>query len=225
MFTPVRHRFPYTNHVGPFLLTALLLPKLKDRVVSVASSGHRLGELEFLEDYNFETRPYNAWLAYGQSKLANVLFANELARRTGLKAYSLHPGDIMTELLRNIDDERAREREELYPRVLADKDWEPIKMKALDNGCSTILVAALAPERDLPNGSYLANCQIGSPKATTRDAEAARSSRSALSGRNSERPRRERERRVCTTNSPVLRQCLSEMSKLKLPTQVTELLM
>ncbi|EJD38699.1 NAD(P)-binding protein [Auricularia subglabra TFB-10046 SS5] len=168
-----------TNHLGHFLLTSLLLLKLKDRVISIASSGHRLGEPEFLEDYNYnwETRKYNAWLAYGQSKLANVLFANEIARRygsTGLKAYSLHPGDIMTELLRHIDEERNKEREELYPRVLADPDWETIKMKTLDNGCSTILVAALAPESDLPNGSYLANCQIGSPKATTRDVDAAK---------------------------------------------------
>ncbi|EJD38702.1 NAD(P)-binding protein [Auricularia subglabra TFB-10046 SS5] len=164
-----------TNHLGHFLLTALLFPKIKERVVTLASSGHRLGEPALLEDYNYETRAYISWLAYGQSKYANVLFSNELARRygdKGLMAVALHPGDINTPLMRHIDADREAERALLMPRVLADKDWEPIKYKTLENGCSTILVAALAP--DVPNGAYLVDCKLGKPNAITRDEEAAK---------------------------------------------------
>ena len=73
-----------TNHLGHFALTGLLLPVLEatpgSRVVSHASFGHRPGKL-VLDDPNFERRRYNRWLAYFQSKLANVLFALELQRR------------------------------------------------------------------------------------------------------------------------------------------------
>lgn len=95
-----------TNHIGHFLFTSLLMPKLlkasEPRVVNLSSSGHRFGRLEQYEDYNWEKTPYNAWSAYGQSKLANVLFTNELARRfgtRGLKAYSVHPGCTCFSLL------------------------------------------------------------------------------------------------------------------------------
>ena len=88
-----------SNHVGHFLLTNLLLPKIlaapKPRVVSVASDGHRFSSVRF-EDVNFQDgRVYEQWEAYGQSKTGNILFARSLAEKLGgrgLKAYSLHPG-------------------------------------------------------------------------------------------------------------------------------------
>src|ERR1700744_5400604 len=69
-----------TNHLGHFALANLLLPKLSDRVVSVSSLMHWIGRIS-LRDLNWTARPYSAWLAYGQSKLANLLFTSELQRR------------------------------------------------------------------------------------------------------------------------------------------------
>src|SRR6201999_663868 len=61
-----------TNHLGHFALTNLLLPKLTDRVVTLSSLMHHFGYVS-LKDLNFQSRPYSAWLAYSQSKLANLL--------------------------------------------------------------------------------------------------------------------------------------------------------
>ncbi len=69
-----------TNHLGHFALTNLLLPKVTDRVVTVSSFMHLLGKIS-LKDLNWKARPYSAWLAYGQSKLANLLFTSELQKR------------------------------------------------------------------------------------------------------------------------------------------------
>ena len=69
-----------TNHLGHFALTNLLLPKLTDRVVTVSSMAHWAGRIN-LDDPNWKSRRYSPWLAYGQSKLANLLFTSELQRR------------------------------------------------------------------------------------------------------------------------------------------------
>jgi NAD(P)-dependent dehydrogenase (short-subunit alcohol dehydrogenase family) len=69
-----------TNHLGHFALTNLLLPNVTGRVVTVSSSAYRYGRIDF-DDLNWERRRYRAWRAYGQSKLANLLFTAELQRR------------------------------------------------------------------------------------------------------------------------------------------------
>jgi NAD(P)-dependent dehydrogenase (short-subunit alcohol dehydrogenase family) len=91
-----------TNHLGHFALTNLLLPKVTDRVVTVSSLMHYMGYLS-LGDLNWTSRPYSAWLAYGQSKLANLLFTSELQRRlqtagSKLRAVAAHPGYSHTNL-------------------------------------------------------------------------------------------------------------------------------
>lgn len=91
-----------TNHLGHFALTNLLLPKITDRVVTVSSFMHVLGRIN-LNDLNWKSRPYSAWLAYGQSKLANLLFTSELQRRlersgSPLRALAAHPGYSHTNL-------------------------------------------------------------------------------------------------------------------------------
>ena len=91
-----------TNHLGHFALTNLLLPKITDRVVTVSSFMHVLGRIN-LGDLNWKARPYSAWLAYGQSKLANLLFTSELQnrlRRAGspVRALAAHPGYSHTNL-------------------------------------------------------------------------------------------------------------------------------
>src|SRR6201993_4188315 len=85
-----------TNHLGHFALTNLLLPKVIDRVVTVSSVMHRIGRIS-LDDLNWKTRRYSAWPAYGQSKLANLLFTSELQRRldtvgSSMRALAAHPG-------------------------------------------------------------------------------------------------------------------------------------
>ena len=91
-----------TNHLGHFALSNLLLEHVKGRVVTVSSTGHRIGRIDF-EDLNWERRRYRAWLAYGQSKLANLLFTSELQRRLGaagsdVLATAAHPGYAATNL-------------------------------------------------------------------------------------------------------------------------------
>jgi NAD(P)-dependent dehydrogenase (short-subunit alcohol dehydrogenase family) len=91
-----------TNHLGHFALTNLLLPKLSDRVVSVSSMAHWAGRINFA-DLNWKSRRYSAWLAYSQSKLANLLFTSELQRRldsagSPVRAVVAHPGYSHTNL-------------------------------------------------------------------------------------------------------------------------------
>jgi NAD(P)-dependent dehydrogenase (short-subunit alcohol dehydrogenase family) len=91
-----------TNHLGHFALSNLLLEHVTGRVVTVSSSGHRFGSIDF-DDLNWEHKPYKAWRAYGQSKLANLLFTSELQRRltaadSPVIATAAHPGYAATNL-------------------------------------------------------------------------------------------------------------------------------
>jgi len=91
-----------TNHLGHFALTNLLLPKLTDRVVTVASLQHIIGYISF-KDLHWQSRRYSGFLAYGQSKLANLLFTSELQRRldgagSPVRALAAHPGWSRTDL-------------------------------------------------------------------------------------------------------------------------------
>jgi NAD(P)-dependent dehydrogenase (short-subunit alcohol dehydrogenase family) len=91
-----------TNHLGHFALTNLLLGRVVGRVVTVSSTGHRLGSID-LADLNWERKPYRGWRAYGQSKLANLLFTAELQRRLSaagspILAMAAHPGYAATNL-------------------------------------------------------------------------------------------------------------------------------
>ena len=91
-----------TNHLGHFALTNLLLPKITDRVVTVSSMMHLMGYIS-LKDLNWKSRPYLAWPAYCQSKLANLLFTSELQRRldavgSPIHAQTAHPGYSATNL-------------------------------------------------------------------------------------------------------------------------------
>jgi NAD(P)-dependent dehydrogenase (short-subunit alcohol dehydrogenase family) len=90
------------NHLGHFALTNLLLPKLIDRVVTVSSVLHMIGYIS-IKDLNWQSRPYSRWLAYGQSKLANLLFTTELQRRldtvgSSVRGLAAHPGWSHTNL-------------------------------------------------------------------------------------------------------------------------------
>jgi NAD(P)-dependent dehydrogenase (short-subunit alcohol dehydrogenase family) len=91
-----------TNHLGHFALTNLLLEHVTGRIVTVSSTGHRIGRIDF-DDLNWERKPYSAWRAYAQSKLANLLFTAELQRRlsgvgSSVLSNAAHPGYAATNL-------------------------------------------------------------------------------------------------------------------------------
>ncbi|MEE4026040.1 oxidoreductase [Gordonia sp. PKS22-38] len=91
-----------TNHLGHFVLTALVLPKITDRVVTLSSSMHQIGRID-LDDLNWDKRKYRRWRAYGDSKMANLMFGKELAERLAASGSSTssmvaHPGYAATEL-------------------------------------------------------------------------------------------------------------------------------
>ena len=148
-----------TNHLGHFLLTCLLVPALRAghaRIVNLSSGGHRFSDVNF-EDPNFQDRPYDKFGAYGQSKTANVLFPIELTRRLaaqGVTANAVHPGMIMTELGRHM---QQQDLEELG------KNAPPggMKFKPVEAGAATSVWAATSPDLEGKSGLYLEDCQIG----------------------------------------------------------------
>ncbi|HME79053.1 MAG TPA: oxidoreductase [Mycobacterium sp.] len=136
-----------TNHLGHFALTNLLLPKLTDRVVTVSSLMHWMGYIS-LRDLNWTSRPYSAWVAYGQSKLANLLFTSELQRRlksvgSPLRALAAHPGYSHTNLQGRTGRKFGDAVMSVATRVLAtDADF----------GARQTLYAA---SQDLPGDSFI----------------------------------------------------------------------
>jgi NAD(P)-dependent dehydrogenase (short-subunit alcohol dehydrogenase family) len=150
-----------TNHLGHFALTVGLLPALKaaggTRVVSLTSLGHRRSDVDF-DDLDFRRRPYDPWLAYGQSKTANVLFAVGLTQRLagdGIVANAVHPGGIMTGLQKHVP------REEQIRLGWIDESGVPHpRMKNAEQGAATSIWAAVAPELEGVGGHYLEDCAI-----------------------------------------------------------------
>lgn len=154
-----------TNHLGHFQLTLSLWPALiranGARVVSVSSLGHRFSDIVW-DDVNFDRRDYDGWIAYGQSKTANVLFAVELDRRGrdyGIRAYSLHPGGIVTGLAKHIPIERLKAMGNLDangdPVIDPDRD-----MKSIPQGAATHVWCAVSPLLANKGGVFCANSDV-----------------------------------------------------------------
>jgi NAD(P)-dependent dehydrogenase (short-subunit alcohol dehydrogenase family) len=184
MYTPFDHTVEGyemqfgTNHVGHFLLTCLLVPKLladpPSRVVNLSSGGHMGSDIVW-DDINFERREYDKFAAYGQSKTANILFSVELDRRLGSRgvhAYAVHPGMISTELGRYMtkDDFQA-----LMDRAKSSPSGGMPPYKTVEQGAATSVWAATAPELDAQGGTYLADAEVTDQHAPwARDPESAR---------------------------------------------------
>jgi NAD(P)-dependent dehydrogenase (short-subunit alcohol dehydrogenase family) len=163
-----------TNHLGHFALTARLAPVIyagrEPRVVTLSSAGHSRSNVD-LDDVNFEVTPYDPWIAYGRSKTANALFARELATRAGPRgvlSFSVHPGGIVTELGRHLDDQLrddmasfARERAVRFGDL--DEEGKPRRMpfKSVPAGAATQVWAATDMSLVAHNGAYLADCGLG----------------------------------------------------------------
>ncbi|XP_017061506.1 retinol dehydrogenase 13-like [Drosophila ficusphila] len=146
------------NHMGHFLLTHLLLDVLKktapSRIVNVSSLAHTQGTIN-TGDLNSE-KSYSRIDAYSQSKLANVLFTRELAKRlegTGVTVNSLHPGAVNTELQRNWEF-----LDYAFVQLLLNPlQW--VFFKTAKNGAQTTLYAALDPELKEVSGLYFSDCK------------------------------------------------------------------
>jgi NAD(P)-dependent dehydrogenase (short-subunit alcohol dehydrogenase family) len=161
-----------SNHLGHFLLSLLLTPALirgaPSRLIELSSGAHGMSGFDF-DDPNFERREYNPWIAYGQSKTANALFALEYDRRLrerGVSAYSVHPGVIMTELGRHMTEETMQQMQD-HVRAQAETSGEPLPdeppemtFKSVEAGAATQCWAATAPELADQGGQYLANCRV-----------------------------------------------------------------
>lgn len=161
-FTKDGHEMQFgTNHLSHFLFFELLKPALlaavtrefNSRVVIVASAAHINNGINDSDNYNFEKGGYDPWVAYAQSKTANIYMANELDRRygsQGLHATSLHPGGIMTGLSRHIPDEVLK--------ALADTDEIKKILKSPEQGAATTVWAAIGKEWEYKGGKYLSDC-------------------------------------------------------------------
>ncbi|MEI7530524.1 MAG: SDR family NAD(P)-dependent oxidoreductase [Betaproteobacteria bacterium] len=155
------------NHVGHFLLTQLLLPKLKEsapaRVVIVASRAHARVESFDFSGVQMRTKTFFAWPEYCQSKLANVLFHTELAKQlegTGVNSYAVHPGVVGTNLWRHT------------PRFFQSL----IKSFSLssEEGAKTLIYCASSPQTDKENGYYYDKCKITNPSKLSSNADLAK---------------------------------------------------
>ena len=170
----VKHGFElqfFTNHMGHFMLVTGLLDLLTDfgRVVILSSEAHKAAPKRGIEFDNLDGKlGYSPWTAYGQSKLANLLFAKELARRfqgTNRTSNALHPGVIRTNLGRSMNP--------FLIKVLL-KMVDPLFLKSIPEGSATQCFAAVHPASSGLNGQYFADCNIATPSLLSQDAELAK---------------------------------------------------
>ena len=153
------------NHIGHFVLSAALAPALQNaggaRVVALSSIAHKRSPIRF-DDIHFNKEPYEKWTAYGQAKTANALFALELDRRMrdrGVRAFSVHPGGILTPLQRHLP------KEEMVALGWIDENGdipEAVQsfFKTPAQGASTTVWAATSPMLDGLGGLYCEDCDV-----------------------------------------------------------------
>jgi NAD(P)-dependent dehydrogenase (short-subunit alcohol dehydrogenase family) len=150
------------NHLAPFLLTNLLLERVREsggRVVTTSSAAHRVGSIDF-DDLQMERR-WGGFRAYGRSKLANIWFTSELARRSGLPATCFHPGGVNTAL--NRDSGVATTFQPLIARF----------MRTPEAGADTLVWLATTDEGAHPRAVYYADRKPGRWSKTAQDTAAA----------------------------------------------------
>lgn len=154
-----------TNHLGHFQLSARLWPALRRaggaRVVSLSSGGHQIAGIDF-DDVHFERRAYDKWVAYGQSKTANALFAvaiDALGAPEGIRAFSVHPGSVLGPLARHLTPE------EIATFGVHDANGQVIvaperDLKNVQQGAATTVWCATSAQLDGLGGVYCENCDV-----------------------------------------------------------------
>lgn len=164
------------NHIAHFLFTNLLVDKVlaapKPRVVNVSSDGHRVSPVRF-DDYNFsDGKTYNQWLAYGQSKTANILFSKSLAEKLGgkgLASFSVHPGVLLsTSLLGDLGEEDFKDLKRIDKEIgdpLGEEDAS-FDVKTEEEMVSTHVAAAFDPRLEGAewNGVYMEDTNVHEEK-------------------------------------------------------------
>jgi len=169
-----------TNHLGHFVLTNRLAPALRagapSRVVNLSSAGHGFSDVLW-DDPNYETRPYDKFEAYGQSKTANILFTVELDSRLsadGVRSNAVHPGMIMTDLARHMGEGDFAELGARATQREADGNGGGLpEFKTIEQGAATSVFAAVSPSLEGVGGRYLDNADFGEPTAWATDPAAA----------------------------------------------------
>jgi NAD(P)-dependent dehydrogenase (short-subunit alcohol dehydrogenase family) len=160
----------FTNHIGHFIFVTGLLEQLKEdaRVVVLSSSAHRMAPKSGIDFENLTgEKSYRAWTAYGQSKMANLLFSKELARRfagTQKTAVAVHPGVIQTNLGRHMNPISNS----IFGAV------GPLFLKSVPQGAATEVFAAVHPSVAGISGAYFADCNISKPRPDADDAALAK---------------------------------------------------
>ena len=155
----------FTNHIGHFMLVTGLLEQVKadGRVILLSSAAHKRAPKAGIEFENLSgASGYSDWTAYGQSKLANLLMARELARRWGhggRVANAVHPGVIQTNLVRHM----------ALPLQWAFSLAGPLVLKTIPQGAATQSWALVHPDAGAKNGEYLADCNVATSSAHGRD--------------------------------------------------------
>jgi len=149
------------NHLGHFLMTNMLLDKMKEqsssrpvRIINVSSEAYKFGKLDFDNLHEDPTGFWESMKYYGNSKLANIYFTSELQKRTegfDISSYSLHPGAIKSEIGAFWD-------EYWYSPIL--KLIAPLLLKDTIYGAQTIMYAMLDDELLRHNGAYLMDCDV-----------------------------------------------------------------
>lgn len=149
-----------TNHLGHYVMTNKMWPALAAdggaRVVALSSTGHKLSDIRY-DDIHF-TSKYDKWIAYGQAKTANSLFAihlDALGAEHGVRAFAVHPGGIMTELQRHLP------KEEMIAMGWMDEAGNINDLfKTSEQGASTSIFAATSPQLDGIGGVYCEDADI-----------------------------------------------------------------
>jgi NAD(P)-dependent dehydrogenase (short-subunit alcohol dehydrogenase family) len=158
------------NHLGHFHLTLRVWPSLVlasgARVISVSSRGHRIAPVD-IDDPNFERRTYDRWVAYGQSKTANSLFAVALDARGiahGVRAFSVHPGSVLTPLSRHLSDDDLRQfgvsRDDPGGVPAGQSIRDGGDFRSIEQAAGSVAWCAVSPRLEGHGGLYCENANI-----------------------------------------------------------------
>ncbi|MDX5948113.1 SDR family NAD(P)-dependent oxidoreductase [Zymomonas mobilis] len=153
-----------TNHLGHFVLVNRIAGLLRagSRLVNLSSAGHRFSDID-LADPNFEHTPYDPWVAYGRSKTANILFAvafDARHRAQGIRATAVHPGGIMTELVRHLPKGELETMVKQLNAQAASEDKPPFQFKTISQGAATSVWAGIVASADAIGGHYCEDCHV-----------------------------------------------------------------